>query len=56
MNELAQRLKLALQRHPKRFMGGLGALLLGTGVTAFGIAPIDDNLDLLPVRDRKSVV
>lgn len=50
MNELAQRIKLALQRHPKRFMGGLGALLLGTGVTAFGIAPVDDTLDLGPVR------
>lgn len=31
-------------------MGGLGALLLGTGVTAFGIAPLAPDAADLPVR------
>ena len=28
-----------LDRHPRRVTGALAALLLGTGVTAFGVAP-----------------
>jgi murein DD-endopeptidase MepM/ murein hydrolase activator NlpD len=32
-------------------MGGIGALLLGTGVTAFGIAPLAPDAALLPVRE-----
>lgn len=40
----------ALQRHPRRLMGGLGAVLLGTGVTAFGIAPMAPDAADLPVR------
>ncbi len=28
-----------LDRHPRRITGALGALLLGTGMTAFGVAP-----------------
>ncbi len=51
MNELLGQLQALIGRHPKRFMGGLGALLLGTGVTAFGIAPSTPNLDQLPVRE-----
>ena len=31
-------------------MGGLGVLLLGTGVTAFGIAPLAPDASDLPVR------
>lgn len=32
--------------HPRRFMTGLGLVLLGTGVTAFGVAvPIEDRLN-----------
>ncbi|WP_101049092.1 M23 family metallopeptidase [Macromonas nakdongensis] len=56
MNELARQLLSTLQRYPKRFMGGLGALLLGTGVTAFGIAPIDDGIEQLPVRQLVEAV
>jgi murein DD-endopeptidase MepM/ murein hydrolase activator NlpD len=37
-------------RHPRRLMGGIGALLLGTGVTAFGIAPLAPDAADLPVR------
>ncbi len=40
----------SLARHPRRVMGGLGALLLGTGVTAFGIAPRAPDAALLPVQ------
>ena len=56
MNELFGQLKLVLQRHPKRVMGGLGALLLGTGVTAFGVAPSDADIDNLPVRQLVEAV
>ena len=31
-------------------MGGIGALLLGTGVTAFGIAPLAPDAADLPVQ------
>jgi murein DD-endopeptidase MepM/ murein hydrolase activator NlpD len=40
----------AIQKHPRHVMGGLGALLLGTGVTAFGIAPLAPDAAQLPVR------
>ena len=50
MNELARQIRLALQKHPKRIMAGLGVVLLGTGVTAFGIAPVDAELENIPVR------
>ncbi|GAB3186406.1 peptidoglycan DD-metalloendopeptidase family protein [Hydrogenophaga aquatica] len=50
MNDLFGQLKLTIQQHPKRIMGGLGALLLGTGVTAFGVAPSDAEIANLPVR------
>ncbi len=39
-----------LQRHPKRVVGALGAVLLGTAVTAFGVAPLAPDAALLPVR------
>lgn len=39
-----------LSKHPRRIMGGLGVLLLGTGVTAFGIAPLAPDAADLPVH------
>ncbi|WP_256924429.1 M23 family metallopeptidase [Hydrogenophaga sp. IBVHS2] len=46
----AASLKLSIARHPRRIMAGIGALLLGTGVTAFGIAPLAPDASQLPVR------
>lgn len=40
----------SLRRHPKRLTGSLAALLLGTGVTAFGVAPMAPDAADLPVR------
>ena len=40
----------SLQRHPKRITAALAALLLGTGVTAFGVAPLAPDAADLPVR------
>jgi len=39
----------ALARHPKRITGALAVLLLGTGVTAFGVAPLAPDASDLPV-------
>jgi murein DD-endopeptidase MepM/ murein hydrolase activator NlpD len=39
-----------LRRHPKRITGTLAVLLLGTGVTAFGVAPLAPDAANLPVR------
>lgn len=50
LNAVAQAVMAALQRHPRRVAGALGALLLGTGVTAFGIAPLAPDAAKLPVR------
>lgn len=41
----------ACQKHPRRVMGAIGTLLLGTGVTAFGIAPLAPDAAKLPVRE-----
>jgi murein DD-endopeptidase MepM/ murein hydrolase activator NlpD len=52
-NDLARGLQAAtdlLHRHPKRITGTLAALLLGTGVTAFGVAPLAPDAADLPVR------
>ena len=40
----------SLRRHPKRVAASLAALLLGTGVTAFGVAPLVPDAADLPVR------
>lgn len=40
----------SLNRHPKRIAVGLAVLLLGTAVTAFGVAPLAPDAALLPVR------
>lgn len=45
-----------LRRHPKRVMGSLGALLLGTGVTAFGVAPLAPDAADLPVRSVSEAI
>ncbi|HEX5805677.1 MAG TPA: peptidoglycan DD-metalloendopeptidase family protein [Macromonas sp.] len=55
MNELFGPLLDLIERHPKRLMGVLGALFLGTGVTAFGLAP-DTSVDQLPVRQLVEAV
>ncbi|WP_372824111.1 peptidoglycan DD-metalloendopeptidase family protein [Polaromonas sp.] len=39
-----------LLRHPKRITATLAVLLLGTGVTAFGVAPLAPDAADLPVR------
>lgn len=39
----------SLQDHPKRWMAALATVLLGTGVTAFGVAPQLPDAALLPV-------
>ncbi|TSE31985.1 Murein DD-endopeptidase MepM [Tepidimonas thermarum] len=46
----------ALQRHPRRVMAALGAVLLGTGVTAFGTGAVDDALAELPQRQVTEAV
>jgi len=48
---LATAARDSLARHPRRLMGSLGVLLLGTGVTAFGIAPLAPDAADLPVRE-----
>ena len=40
----------SLYRHPKRVAGSLAVLLLGTGVTAFGVVPLAPDASDLPVR------
>jgi murein DD-endopeptidase MepM/ murein hydrolase activator NlpD len=40
----------SLRRHPKRLVGGLAVLLLGTGVTAFGVVPLAPDASDLPVH------
>ncbi len=40
----------AMQQHPRRMMAGLGALLLGTGVTAVAVAPLAPDAADLPVQ------
>ena len=40
----------SLRRHPKRITASLAVLLLGTGVTAFGVAPLAPDASQLPVR------
>ncbi|WP_092002443.1 M23 family metallopeptidase [Polaromonas sp. OV174] len=40
----------SLRRHPKRLTTSLAVLLLGTGVTAFGVAPLAPDAADLPVH------
>ncbi|MDP2262193.1 MAG: M23 family metallopeptidase [Hydrogenophaga sp.] len=48
--QLFEAVTASLSRHPRRIMAGVGVLLLGTGVTAFGIAPLAPDAADLPVR------
>jgi len=48
---LAGAVAQSLHRHPRRVMAGVGTLLLGTGVTAFGIAPLAPDAADLPVTE-----
>ena len=50
LSQVADAIRQSLARHPRRILGGIGALLLGTGVTAFGIAPLAPDAADLPVR------
>ena len=49
LSSIVQAIQVSLSRHPRRVLGGIGALLLGTGVTAFGIAPLAPDANELPV-------
>lgn len=40
-----------LKHHPRRVAAGLAVLLLGTGVTAFGVAPLAPDAAQLPVTE-----
>ncbi len=46
----------SLRQHPKRISGTLAVLLLGTGVTAFGVAPLAPDAADLPVSQIVEVV
>ena len=46
----------SLSSHPKRVAGSLAAVLLGTGVTAFGVVPLAPDAAKLPVRQVLEVV
>ena len=46
----------SLRRHPKRITASLAVLLLGTGVTAFGVAPLAPDAADLPVRQVMEAV
>ena len=46
----------SLHAHPKRVAVSLAALLLGTGVTAFGVVPLAPDAADLPVRQVLEVV
>jgi murein DD-endopeptidase MepM/ murein hydrolase activator NlpD len=39
-----------IAQHPRHIMAGVAALLLGTGITAFGVAPLEAQIDDMPLR------
>ena len=49
-SQIVNSLAAKLRHHPKRITAGLAVLLLGTGVTAFGVAPLAPDAADLPVR------
>ena len=49
-SQIVNSLAAKLRHHPKRVTAGLAVLLLGTGVTAFGVAPLAPDAADLPVR------
>lgn len=50
LNRLLAATAESLRRHPKRITASLAVLLLGTGVTAFGVAPLAPDAANLPIR------
>lgn len=56
LSTLSQAAARSLQAHPRRVVAAIGVLLLGTGVTAFGIAPLAPDAAELPVRQVLQVV
>ena len=48
-NVILNSIAASLRRHPKRLAGSLATLLLGTGVTAFGVVPLAPDASDLPV-------
>lgn len=50
ISSTGQSLVNSVVRHPPRVLAGVGMVLLGTGVTAFGIAPLAPDAALLPVQ------
>lgn len=50
MQQVAQPVVSALQRHPRRMVGALAALMLGTGATAFAVATLAPDVSDVPVR------
>lgn len=50
LSPILTRLVDSLRRHPKRVAGSLAILLLGTGVTAFGVSPLVPNAANVPTR------
>lgn len=55
-SRLLRSLADSLRHHPKRVTASLAALLLGTGVTAFGVVPLAPDAADLPVRQVVEVV
>ena len=49
-SQFARSIADKLRHHPKRVTASLAVLLLGTGVTAFGVAPLAPDAADLPVR------
>jgi murein DD-endopeptidase MepM/ murein hydrolase activator NlpD len=39
-----------IAQHPRHIMSGMAALLLGTGITAFGVAPLEAQIEAIPLR------
>lgn len=48
---LAEALRAGIAQHHRRIVAGIAAVLLGTGVTAFGIAPLAPDASDMPVRE-----
>ncbi len=51
LSHLPSSVAQSLSHHPKRVATSLAVLLLGTGVTAFGVVPLAPDASKLPVRE-----
>ena len=56
LSRVLQAVVQSLRRHPRRITTSLALLLLGTGVTAFGVAPLAPDAADLPVRQVMETV